>query len=333
MKPGFWSYVRAAFNARPLGMPIPPNWIFLAAVAMLGTIDRGFLLLGAGLELAYLGWLSSNQRFRRTVRATAGSGQDRAWQETVDRLVEQLSTFDRERQKTLDERCRAILEDLQRAASLDAGPGRSAGGVRAGEPDATGHAAVESAAASLSRLSWMHLRLLVTRQAILEALTESGPDQPGDARHQRAAAERSARDRTAWGDPGVAGDRALEQRLRGLREQLEDETLAADLRGSLSGQAEILEQRLAHRREARERLAFLDAELARIEQQVELVREQAVGAPDAEAVSRRIDDIAASLGGTATWIREQQKIYGGVSDLLAEPPPTARPQPRAMERA
>jgi len=323
MKPGFWSYVRAAFNARPLGMPIPPNWIFLAAVAMLGTIDRGFLMLGAGVELAYLAWLSSNERFRRTVRARAGSGEDRAWQKTVERLVQQLSTFDRKRQETLDGRCRAILEDLSRAASLDAGPGRPA------LPDASGSAAVEAAAGSLNRLSWMHLRLLVTRQAILEALTDRGSDQPDEG---RAGAGRTERTRGGR-NPGVASDRALEYLLRGLREELADETLAADLRGSLTSQAEILEQRLAHRREARERLAFLDAELARIEQQVELVREQAVGAPDADAVSRRIDDIAASLGGTATFIREQQKIYGGVSDLLAEPPPSARPQTRALESA
>ncbi len=327
MKPGFWSYVRAAFNARPLGMPIPPNWLFLAAVAMLGTIDRGFLLLGAGLELAYLGWLSSNERFRRTVRARAGSSEERSWQETVDRLAKQLSTFDRERQQTLDGRCRAIVEDLRRAASLDAGPGGDSAGMHA-----SGHAAVEGAAASLSRLSWMHLRLLVTRQAILEALTDRGAEQPDDARLGKA--ERAEQSRGRRSNPGVAGDRSLEYQLRGIREQLTDDKLASDLRGSLTGQAEILEQRLAHRREARERLAFLDAELERIEQQVELVREQAVGAPDAEAVSRRIDDIAASLGGTATFIREQQKIYGGVSDLLAEPPPSARPQAaRAMERA
>lgn len=302
MKPGFWSYVRAAFNARPLGMPVPPNWIFLAAVALLGTLDRGFLMLGVGLELAYLGWLSSNQRFRRTVTATRQSGDGRAWQETVERMLQQLAPADRSRHQTLEGRCRAILSDLDRAASLDAEPGYPVQGSST---------AVDSAGTSLSRLSWMYLRLLVTRQAILEALSEKGTD-----------------------DSGGGGDRALEDRLRGLRRQLEGEALAADLRGSLLGQVEILEQRLAHRREARERLAFLDAELARIEQQVELVREQAVGAPDAEAVSRRIDDIAASLGGTATWIREQQKIYGGVSDLLAEPPPSARPQPqRVAERA
>jgi hypothetical protein len=319
-KPGFWSYLRAAFSARPLGMPIPPNWIFLAAVALLGTIDRGFLVLGAGLELSYLWLLSGNERFRRTVRAQAGSGEASAWQETVDRLAAELSAFDRERQQTLDARCRAIVEDLERAASLDAGPSSVTSAAPAGD-----HAAVASAAASLSRLSWMHLRLLVTRQAIVEALTDSGPDARVD--------ERAPRDRRSWNDSGVVGDRGLEQRLTELREHLADESLASDLRGSLTGQVEILEQRLAHRREARERLAFIEAELARIEQQVELVREQAVGAPDADAVSRRIDDIAASLGGTATWIREQQKIYGGVSDLLAEPPPSVRPRTRAMESA
>lgn len=318
MKPGFWSYVRAAFNARPLGMPIPPNWIFLAGIALLGTIDRGFLVLGAGLELAYLGLLSGNARFRRTVRARVGAGDEGAWNETVQRLVQQLSPEDRARHQALDARCRGILADLERATSLDAAPA-SAGASVASDPG--GSAAVDSAGSSLGRLSWMYLRLLVTRQAIHEALTSAGDE--------GAARVRSTR----GGDPGASFDRDLEGRLRDLQRQLEDESLAADLRGSLSGQAEILQQRLAHRAEARERLAFLDAELARIEQQVELVREQAVGAPDAEAVSRRIDDIAATLGGTATWIREQQKIYGGVSDLLTEPPATARPQARRMERA
>lgn len=332
MKPGFWSYVRAAFSARPLGMPIPPNWLFLAAIALLGTIDRGFLVLGAGLELAYLGILSGNERFRRTVRARVGAGDEGAWTQTVQRLVTQLTAADRDRYQALDARCRSILADLERAASLDAPPASGAAETASSSGAAGSGAALDSASASLGRLSWMYLRLLVTRQAIHEALTRTGDD-AGEAVRPRSDAERAARvrDDRRTPDPGAGFDRELEERLRELQRQLADDALASDLRGSLGGQAEILQQRLAHRAEARERLAFLDAELARIEQQVELVREQAVGAPDAEAVSRRIDDIAATLGGTATWIREQQKIYGGVSDLLTEPPATVRP--RAMERA
>ena len=280
MKPGFWTYVRAAFNARPLGMPIPPNWIFLAFAALLGaTVDRGFLLLGAGFELAYLGWLSSNPRFRRTVAARGASDGTREWQATLDRLAAQLPDADRARHRALETRCRAIVDELTRASSFDSLPGGGA----------------DDARASLARLAWMYLRLLVTRQAIQGVLGDGEPDRPGD--------------------------RGLEKQLLDLRARLDREELAPDLRTSLAGQAEILAQRIERRAEARDRLSFLEAELTRIEQQVELVREQAVGAPDAGAVSRRIDDIAASLDGTATWIREQQKVYGAVSDLLREPPP------------
>ena len=39
MKPGFWDHVRAAFNARPIGMFVPPNWVGLAAFGFLGLLN------------------------------------------------------------------------------------------------------------------------------------------------------------------------------------------------------------------------------------------------------------------------------------------------------
>jgi hypothetical protein len=51
---------------------------------------------------------------------------------------------------------------------------------------------------------------------------------------------------------------------------------------------------------------------------------------DPELLSRRIDDIAATLGSTGQFIREQQKVYGAMEDLLSEPPPLA-PDARARE--
>src|SRR5438552_1778824 len=69
------SYLAAAFNARPLGMPIPPNWFGLAAFALLGAfVDPGFWLIGAGLEGLYLWLLAANARFRNVVDATAYGG-------------------------------------------------------------------------------------------------------------------------------------------------------------------------------------------------------------------------------------------------------------------
>ena len=47
-------------------------------------------------------------------------------------------------------------------------------------------------------------------------------------------------------------------------------------------------------------------------------------------LSQRIDEIAATLGGTGQWIRDQQQVYGAMDDLLTEPPPLT-PDARARE--
>ena len=134
-----------------------------------------------------------------------------------------------------------------------------------------------------------------------------------------------------------AGDRRIGRRRRpapargdarapaGGRGDLTDE-----LRRSLAGQLEILKQRLAQRTDAERKLAYIDAELERIEQQVELIREQAALSTDPELLSQRIDEITATLGATGQWIRDQQQVYGAMEDLLTEPPPLA-PDARARE--
>jgi hypothetical protein len=150
---------------------------------------------------------------------------------------------------------------------------------------------IEAQADSLGRLSWMFLRLLVARSQILTVLG------------------------------GAEDDQLLEQRRRALERQARDESAPADLRRSLEGQIEILGQRIDQRDQAQKKLAYIDAELARIEEQVELIREQAALSTDPEILSRRIDEIAATLGGTGQWIRDQQQVYGAMEDLLTEPPP------------
>ena len=103
-----------------------------------------------------------------------------------------------------------------------------------------------------------------------------------------------------------------------------------ELRRSLEGQLQILRQRIIARSEADRQLAFIDAELTRIEEQVELIREQAALSTDPEMLSQRIDEIAATLGGTSQWIRDQQQVFGAMEDLLTEPPPRC-PGARARE--
>jgi len=73
-KSGFLDYVRAAFNARPFGMFVAPNWIGLGAFGLLGLMNPGFWVLGAGLELGYLLTLSTNPRFQRAISVGPWTG-------------------------------------------------------------------------------------------------------------------------------------------------------------------------------------------------------------------------------------------------------------------
>jgi hypothetical protein len=161
-----------------------------------------------------------------------------------------------------------------------------------------GAIAMEAQHESLARLAWLYLRLLVGRHTIRKVQADANP---------------------ADELPGALA--ALESRLGS------GETLTAELRRSLEGQAEILRQRIEHRKEAARQVAFIESELVRIEQQVELIREQAALSTDPATLSGRIDEITATLGGTSQWIRDQQQMFGAMDDLLSEPPlPRAEPQ-------
>lgn len=271
-KPGFLDYVTAAFNARPMGMFVAPNWVGLAAFGLLGVANPGFWVLGAGLELGYLLTLATNSRFQRAVAARPLSESRTVWNEKIAKLLTRLTDDERERYGALAQRCASIIELQTHGASE------------------TSHG-IEAQADSLGRLSWMFLRLLVARNTILTVLADGDDDD------------------------------VLERRRRALERQVNDENTPADLRRSVAGQVEILGQRIEQRQEAERKLAYIDAELARIEEQVELIREQAALSTDPEILSQRIDQIAATLGGTGQWIRDQQKVYGAMEDLLTEPPP------------
>ena len=271
-KPGFLDYVTAAFNARPLGMFVAPNWVGLAAFGLLGIANPGFWVLGAGLELGYLLTLSTNARFQRAVSSRPVAAARAEWNRRIETLSQRLDRDDRARYAALAGRCASII-DLQTHGGGDIPHG------------------LETQADSLGRLSWMFLRLLVARSLIHHVLLEGDDDE------------------------------TLAQRRQALERQTRGGELDADLRRSLSGQMEILDQRIVQRTEAIRKLAYIDAELARIEAQVELIREQAALSTDPEILSRRIDEITATLGGTGQWIRDQQKVYGAMEDLLTEPPP------------
>ena len=279
-KPGFFDYVAAAFNARPFGMFVAPNWVGVGAFGLLGILNPGFWVLGVGLELGYLMLLATNPRFQRAIAAQPLSDANKEWNQRIQKLLGRLTAADRRLYDALAERCHSII-DLQ----LHTGTGEPHG--------------LEAQADSLGRLSWMYLRLLVARRTLQQVLSASDT-------------------------------RDLQDRITMLERQQDNDSLSSELRRSLTGQIEILKQRLEQRSDAGRKIAFIDAELERIAQQVELIREQAALSTDPELLSRRIDEIAATLSGTGQWIRDQQQVYGAMEDLLTEPPPLT-PDARARE--
>ena len=275
-KPGLLGYVAAAFNARPMGMFVAPNWIGLAAAALLGLANPGFWVLGAGLELGYLLTVATNRRFQNLVDATHSSGSRGDWDQRIAQILLTLGKDERDRYEALSGRCRSIL-DLQR---------------RAGETVPSG---LDAQSEGLGRLTWMYLRLLAARHTIAQVLHADDADSTEE----------------------------LTERMTELHRQVKTDRADADLARSREGQIDILRQRVDRRNEAERKRTFIEAELVRIEEQVELIREQAALSTDPEILSRRIDEIAATLGGTSQWIRDQQQVFGEMEDLLSDPPPVA----------
>jgi hypothetical protein len=273
-KPGFFDYVTAAFNARPIGMFVAPNWVGLAAFGLLGVANPGFWVLGAGLELGYLLTLATNRRFQQTVASRPLTASHAEWSQRIQKVLGKLDPADRRTYDALSERCRSII-DLQLHGATEPPHG------------------IETQADGLGRLSWMFLRLLLARRTITNVLG------------------------------GTHNDADLERKIAALERQQHQSGLSEELARSISGQLEILRQRQQQRVDGDRKLAYIEAELERIQQQVELIREQAALSTDPELLSRRIDEITATLGSTGQWIRDQQQVYGAMEDLLTEPPPLA----------
>lgn len=270
MRNSFFSYLSAAFSARPLGMWVPPNWVGLAAIGILGTINPGFLIIGAGVELAYLVTLAGNGRFQRWVDAMKMGESQQDWISKKNRMLQNLDRDARIRYLNLETRCQMILQRQQSMAQADqswADPSQS-----------------------LSKLLWVHLQLLLTQQAIARVLLASREN-----------------------------SEPLDRRIDRLDKQLADTTLEAELRVSLEGQRDILVKRQTVLDEAYSKAQLLASELQRIEDQVELIREQSVASPNTASLAGSIDEIAGTLGTTTQWMANQQ-ISGGLDDVSQGPP-------------
>jgi hypothetical protein len=178
-KPNYWW---KAFNARPLGMPVPPNWFGIAAFGLLGAlVNPGLWLIGVGLEGMYLWWLSKNQRFRNVVDAEAGFSDSTSRYET---LLASLDSTAQSQQYEVEREAAEIVGLLQRSQAGDS----QIGDVR--------------------QLAWLHLKMLSARASFAEVVSVADRE-----RKKLDEQERRCRARLAESDTDEDLRRSLEQQL------------------------------------------------------------------------------------------------------------------------
>jgi hypothetical protein len=212
------SYLAAAFNARPLGMPIAPNWLALAIVALLGfAINPGIWLIGAGLEGLYLWMVARNARFQATV--DADNGKD-GWSARYQSLANSLDRSASESQATVEQQAREITELLTRTG------------------------ATELQISDVRQMAWLHLKLLAARAAVMQVLAFASRE--GDTLEEQ---ERKTIERLSRGDVDEELKRSLEQQLEVLRSRRAAHTDALRRSELIDAELERLRQQISLVRE------------------------------------------------------------------------------------
>jgi hypothetical protein len=212
------SYIAAAFNARPLGMPVPPNWFALAAFALLGALlHPGFWLIGAGIEGLYLWTLARNRRFRAVVDGTAAqNGAD----SRHTSLLANLDKEARQRQTAIEQQAGEITGLLQRIGSTE------------GQID------------DVRQMAWLHLKLLAARAALQQLVSAGASETTGLADQERRIVQRLAQ-----GDADEDLRRSLEQQQAVIRARREAHADGARRSELIDAELERLRQQVALVRE------------------------------------------------------------------------------------
>jgi hypothetical protein len=180
------SYLAAAFNARPFGMPVPPNWFGIATFVLLGLfVNPGLWLIGAGLEGLYLWTLSKNSRFRAVVDAEGGQTD---WHARYAALSAHLDNEARQGQDAIEQQAAEIVDLLARTGATDL------------------------QMSDVRQMAWLHLKLIAARASVQQVIASAG-------REHRNLEEQERRiiDRLSRGDADDDLKRSLEQQLEVIR--------------------------------------------------------------------------------------------------------------------
>ena len=262
------------------------------------TLGAGFLAaqplaLVAGATAYALGWiyLPDIPFFRRWVDRRAEEGRRAAALAQVadflrrrDGLLASLSPPRRARYEGLAQVCRDI-----ETASAD-------------NPLASPDPASDPRLRKLDELMWTYLRLLGIEESLEQFLeTERREDLPGILKDAEAEAARLTGEVDALKGKGDNG--SLETRRRYLGSRLE--------------RLEVLRKRQQRIQQAQENLALVVSEQDRLDQQIKLIRADAVATKNAEVLTARIDATVEHLDQTNKWLSELDEFKDMVGDMPA----------------
>jgi len=212
------NYFWEAFNARPLGMPVPPNWFGVAAFALLGAfVNPALWLIGIGLEGLYLWTLSRHPRFRATVDADQGQTD---WHARYTQLASYLSQDARDQQSTIEAQANEICDLLSRTG------------------------ATESQMSDVRQMAWVHLKLLAARASVLQVISSAGRESRNLEEQERRLIDRLSR-QTVEDEL----KRSLEQQLEVIRERRSGHVDAERRRELIEAEIERLRQQVSLVRE------------------------------------------------------------------------------------
>ena len=266
------------------------------AVIGLLTLGLGFLSasplgLIIGGTLYVLGWVHApdSSWFRNWVDRRREAARRAAEMQKVsdfvgrrDALLDSLPSSGRERYGRLADVCR----DIETAG--------------ADNPLSSSDSAADPRLRKLDELMWTYLRLLGIEGSLEQFLeTERREDLPGIIKDAEAEASRLTGEVEALKSKGDAA--ALEGKRRYAGSRLE--------------RLEVLRKRQQRIQQAQENLALVVSEQDRLDQQIKLIRADAVATKNADALTARIDATVEHLDQTNKWLAELDEFKDLVPDM------------------
>ncbi len=259
----------------------------------IGFLSAQFLGLIVGATAYVLGWIYVPDLpwFRKWVdrRGTAARDAEEArkvaeFVQKRDALLRSLSPDRRERYGRLTQVCR----DIETASS--------------DSPLASADPSTDPRLKKLDELMWTYLRLLGIEESLQRFIqTEEADNLPDLLKNAEAEATRLNNELEALKDKGDTG--TYETRQRYLNSRLE--------------RLEVLRKRQQRLEQAKANLELVLSEQDRLDQQIKLLRADAVATKNPETLTARIDATVSHLDQTNKWLSELDEFKDLVGDMPA----------------